>query len=341
MDQFRAELAEDNMAPLWEVIRGLTPREPVPAAAPAIWRSATIAEKMAKACVVISAEEAERRVLVLENPKFRGQSQITTSLYAGIQMILPGEIASNHQHTASALRLILKGEGGYSSVAGEKVIMAPGDFLLTPTGVPHDHGTDGHEPVMWLDGLDVPIVQLLNAGFSSDCPDRQQGVTRPVGESEALYNSGLMPLGYERRGAASPVFHWPYRTTRKALDTLAQAQEWHPGHGLKLAFTDPTTGKSPIHTMGAYIQMLPAGFTGARHRVTDGTVFCVVEGAVTVTLDDAEWTAQPHDVFVVPGWAWHRFTAQNECILFSFSDRPLQEYLGFWRAESESRRNAV
>ena len=330
---FRDHISADNMAPLWEVMRGLTPREPRGVIEPFLWRADIIRRNMDLACAAISAEDAERRVLILENPSLRGRSLITSSLYAGIQMILPGETAPAHRHTASALRLILSGSGGFTSVDGEKVEMEPGDFIITPTSVFHDHGAQGDEPVMWLDGLDVPMVQMLNAGFSADYPTSRQQPSRPVGDSAARYASGLLPVGYHAAGVASPLFHYPARRTRPALERLREANDWDPEHGLKLAFTDPTTGASPIRTMGAYMQLLPGGFRGVPHRETDGAVYCVVEGSVDVRLGTKQWTAGRHDVFVAPGWTWRSFAADRDCLLFSFSDRPLQEHLGFWRGE--------
>lgn len=330
---FRAELAASHMAPLWEVLRGLTPREPKAPYAPIVWRSEVIRRNMALACAEISAEDAERRVLILENPDLAGRSLATTSLYAGIQMILPGEIAPSHRHTASALRLILEGEGGFTSVDGEKVLMSPGDFIITPTGVFHDHGANGENPVMWLDGLDVPVVQMLNAGFSADFPEKQMPSRRPIGDVQARYASGLLPMEYRPSQAVSPLFHYPYARTRPALLALGEAGDWNSEYGLKLAFTDPTSGRSPIRSMGAYMQLLPENFEGELYRETDGAVFCVVEGSCEATVADQHWQVGRHDVFVVPSWAPRRFRTTEQCILFSFSDRPLQEHLGFWRTE--------
>jgi gentisate 1,2-dioxygenase len=330
---FRETLAQDFMAPLWEVLRGLTPREPKQVIDPVVWRAETIRQHMRRACAEISTEDAERRVLVLENPKLQGRSLATNSLYAGIQMILPGEIAPCHRHTASALRLILDGGQGFTTVQGEKVEMRRGDFIITPTNIFHEHGALGDEPVMWLDGLDVPIVQMLNAGFSADYPEQHQPEGRPMGDAQARYASGLIPVGRQPTGAASPLFHYPYATTRPALQALARTQEWNPEHGLKMAFSDPTTGRSPIRTMGAYLQLLPAGFRGVTHRETDAAVMCVVEGSARIRLGEQTLTVHENDVFVAPGWLWRHFEADQESVLFSFSDRPLQEYLGFWRGE--------
>lgn len=331
--QLRRKLDGDNMAPLWEVLRGLTPREPRQVIDPVVWRAETIRANMAVACDSISAEDAERRVLVLENPRLRGRSMATNSLYAGIQMILPGEIAPSHRHTASALRLILGGEGGYTMVNGEKVVMAKGDFLITPSDEFHDHGAEGPDAVMWLDGLDVPVVQLLNAGFSADGDGLRQNRIRPVGDTVARYASGLVPVGYVANPTKSAVFHYPYKRAKDALEQLALADDWDPAEGLKLRYTDPTTGKSPIASMAAFLQAFPAGFRGRSYRETDASVACLVEGELRVRIGDETIEVREGDVFVLPGWEWRSFEADGACVLFSFSDRPLQEALGFWRSE--------
>lgn len=330
----RRKLDGDNMAPLWEVLRGLTPREPAQVIDPIIWRAETIRANMAVACESISAEDAERRVLVLENPRLRGRSMATNSLYAGIQMILPGETAPSHRHTASALRLILAGEGGFTTVNGEKVTMAKGDFIITPSDVFHDHGADGDEAVMWLDGLDVPVVQLLNAGFSADGTSLRQNLSRPTGDSVARYASGLAPAGYVPSGTTSAVFHYPYSRAKAALTQLAQADDWDAAEALKLRYTDPLTGRSPIASMAAFLQLFPAGFRGQTYRETDASIACLVEGELRVKLGDQTIEVREGDVFVLPGWQWRSFEADESCVLFSFSDRPLQETLGFWRSET-------
>ncbi len=133
---------------------------------------------MSEAGGVITAEEAERRVLVLENPALRGQSRITNSLYAGMQLILPGEIAPAHRHVASAIRFILDGEGAYTAVEGEKTNMSPGDFILTPNWTAHDHGNPSKKPMMWLDVLDMPTVNYFETSFSEHFDEEKQNTTR-------------------------------------------------------------------------------------------------------------------------------------------------------------------
>src|SRR3954451_10318653 len=91
---------------------------------------------------VITAKEAVRRVLVLENPGMPGQSRITGSLFAGLQLILPGEVAPAHRHSQSALRFIVEGQGAYTAVEGERTLLQPGDFIITPSWTWHDHGNE-------------------------------------------------------------------------------------------------------------------------------------------------------------------------------------------------------
>ena len=149
----------DNLAPLWEQLHSLVTAEPAARCQPAIWRYAEVRPYLMQSGALITAKEAERRVLILENPGLKRQSSITHSLYAGLQLILPGEVAPAHRHTQSALRFIVEGHGAYTAVDGERTMMEPGDFVITPSWTWHDHGNDSDEPMVWLDGLDIPLVR--------------------------------------------------------------------------------------------------------------------------------------------------------------------------------------
>ena len=302
MAAFRADIAADHLQPLWDVMGRLAAKEPTRGGSPIHWPWPALRRHVTRAGDLISAEEAERRVLILENPAFPGEGKATSSLYAGIQLILPGETAPSHRHTASALRLILEGSGAFTAVDGERVAMAPGDFIVTPSGTFHDHGNDGTEPVMWLDGLDVFVVNLLNAPFGEDHPQSRQPIARPDGDSLARYGSGLLPHGYVRPDAGSAQFCWPYSRTRPALEALSHAGTADPALGFRMDYIDPTTGRSPIKTMTASISLFPAGFTGQRYRSVAGSVLSVVEGTGRVSVGELSWTVGPRDVFIVPSW---------------------------------------
>ena len=322
------------MAPLWEVLGDLVTPSPASRCRPACWRYADIRSLLLESGDIISAREAERRVLVLENPGLRGESRITTSLYAGLQLILPGEIAPAHRHTQTALRFVVEGEGAYTAVDGEKAVMREGDFIITPSGTWHDHGNESDRPVVWLDGLDIPIVRLFDASFAERHPDEAQVHSRPSGETVARYGSGLLPLE-SPTGRASPIFSYPYARTRDALDRLRAGATTDACHGIRMKYANPVDGGYALATIATFIQILPRGFTGALHRSTDATVFCVAEGEGRTVAGEETFTWGPRDTFVIPSWCPRRHEVEEEAVLFSFSDRAVQESLGLWREERE------
>jgi len=142
---FYERLQSFGAAPLWEVMGTIIPPEPRPQAQPVLWKYDQLRPLLIEAGRLLTAQEAERRVLILENPGLPGRSQATGSLYAGLQLILPGETARTHRHAASALRFVLEGTGAYTSVDGERATMHPGDFIVTPSWRYHDHGNPGGE----------------------------------------------------------------------------------------------------------------------------------------------------------------------------------------------------
>jgi len=328
---FSREISALNMRPLWERVMRLKPGT---AAVPAIWYWEEVRPLLMRACEVISAKEAERRVLMLENPALPETTFITTTLYAGLQAILPNEIAPAHRHTPNALRFIVAGEGAYTAVEGERAAMRPGDFVVTPGWAWHEHGNVGTEPVVWLDGLDIAFANILGAHFREEQPED----VRPVAHSHgAAAHAGahLLPADPRPQGRASPVVCYPYERTRDALEKIAKNGPPHPAHGYKLRYANPETGGHAFPTMAVFMQRLPRGFAGRGYRCTDGTVFCVVEGRGSVAIGEMRGKTRfdfgPHDVFVVPSWEPHRLSAETECVLFSYSDRAAQEALGFWR----------
>ena len=317
------------------MLHAIVPPAPRSPCAPALWKYEDLRPHLLESGTLISAEEAVRRVLVLGNPALPGQSCITQSLFAGLQLILPGEIAPSHRHTQSALRFIVEGTGAYTAVDGERTTMHPGDFIITPSWTWHDHGNpaDG-EPVVWLDGLDIPMVRFFDAGFAENYPEPVQPIARTEGDALARYGANMLPVGAASPyGRTSPIFNYPYARTREALAKLARDAAIDPCHGTKLRYVNPATGGWPMPTMATFMQLLPGRFAGAPHRATDGTVYCVVEGAGRARIGDRVFMFGPRDVFVVPSWHWLTLDADVESVLFSFSDRPVQEALGLLREE--------
>lgn len=334
--QYYARIRRLNLFPLWEQLRNLVPQQPATACVPQVWHYADLRPLLLESAGLITAAEALRRVLILENPGLAGQAAITPSLYAGLQLIMPGEIAPAHRHTQSALRFIVEGRGAYTAVDGERSFMEPGDFVITPAWTWHDHGNElraGAEPVIWLDGLDVPLVRFLGAGFSQDAESERHELARPEGASFARYGHNMAPVRQVRRSNASPVFNYPYARTREALHALSRTEAAGEWDGWKLRYINPLTGGSPMPTIGAAMQLLPAGFQGKGYRSTDGTVFSVVEGCGVAVVNGQPLPFDAKDVFVVPPWQTVRLQARTDCVLFSYSDRPVHEALGLHREE--------
>ena len=334
---FYAKIDKSNMTALWTVLGALITPEPKSACVPFAWRFKDIRTAMVEAGSLITAKEAERRVLVLENPGMRNQSKITTSLYAGVQMVMPGEVAPAHRHSQSALRLVLEGAGAFTAVNGEKTRMAVGDFIITPSQAWHDHTNPTAAPMFWLDGLDIPLIQFLDASFIEHLDADEQPISRPEGDALARYGANMLPVDLKRRGVTSPVFNYPYDRSRGALEHMKRAGEWDACHGLKMRYVNPETGEHAMPTIGTFLQLLPKGFTSARYRSTDATVFTAVEGHGTSRIGETVIEWGPKDVFVAPSWRPIVHTARDDAVLFSFSDRPVHEKLGVWR---EDRGNA-
>jgi gentisate 1,2-dioxygenase len=314
--EYYQRLEQKHAAPLWEVLSDLIPAQPRPAANPALWHYQDMRSLLLEAGRLITPQEAERRVLVLENPSMRGTSLITQSMYAGLQLVDPGETTPTHRHVTSAIRFVIESDQGYTAVDGVRTTMQPGDLVLTPSWTYHDHGNPGDTPVIWLDGLDLPIVNLCGASFAEHYPGDFQPVVTPE---------------------STPVFHWPYARSREALERLHRNGPAHECHGIKMPYENPAAGGYPMPTIGAFLQLLPSGFRGAAYRSTDAAVYCVAEGAGRSKIGDAELEWQKNDVFLVPSWYSVSHEAQGDAVLFSFSDRPVQKALGLWREEAGCR----
>ncbi|AZC37979.1 gentisate 1,2-dioxygenase [Pseudomonas chlororaphis] len=337
---FYQRIDRHNLFPLWEQLHNLVPREPAGACVAALWRYKELRPYLSEAGRLISAQEAVRRVLVLENPALRGQASITSSLYAGLQLILPGEIAPSHRHSQSALRFVVEGRGAFTAVEGERATMEPGDFIITPSWAWHDHGNpseaEGGEPVIWLDGLDIPLVRFFDAGFAENHEVAEQPILRPEGNSLARFGMNMLPVRHQVDSHTSPIFSYPYSRTREALDTLLRQEQIDPWDGVKLRYVNPATGGWPMPTIATFMQILPRGFRGQTYRSTDASVFSVVEGQGSVFIGAERFDFEPRDLFVVPSWAPVRFQCEQECVLFSFSDRPVQQALGILRESRET-----
>ena len=332
-DAYYESLKPHALAPLWSVLDALVTPEPRTPIVPYAWRYEALRPLLMQAGDLISAQEAVRRVLILENPALPGQSCITRTLYAGLQLILPGEIAPCHRHTQSALRFILEGQGAYTAVDGERAMMAPFDLVLTPNWRWHDHGNDSTEPMVWLDGLDIPLVTALDASFAQTLAGgSQHEITLPAGDCQSRYGANLRPVtGQIATAERSPLFHYPFKQWRAALMACAASNAIDLYDGMAMEFTNPADAGPVMNTISAFCQFSPSGFTGLEQQSTDAIIVVGVEGSGTIFINDQPFPIAPRDVVVIPSWAKRRIEAATDLILFSYSDRATQQKLGLWR----------
>jgi gentisate 1,2-dioxygenase len=331
-----AEMAPQHLFPLWEVLHALVTPAPASPVQPHLWHYDTARDHLLRAGDLITAEQAERRVLILENPGLPGTSSVTTSLYAGLQLILPGEVAPCHRHTQCALRFVMEGDGAFTALDGEKAVMRPFDLVLTPNWQWHDHGNTSAAPMIWLDGLDIPTVRHFAASFAERLPDGAMAhpETAPAGDTAARYGRNLRPYGGTlgaRRTKALPLFHYPYAEWRDSLAAMARAGDPDPHLGHALEFVNPADGGPVMPTIAAHVRLLPAGFTTRPRQATDAMVLVVVEGTGTATVAGRDYALAPRDLLVVPSWAALTLAAESELVLFGYSDAAAQQKLGLWR----------
>jgi gentisate 1,2-dioxygenase len=334
-NDFYDRLTPEGLAPLWKVLSALVTPTPRTPALPAAWSFDRIRPLLMEAGALITAAEAERRVLILENPALSGQSRITSTLYAGLQLILPNEVAPAHRHSQNALRFIMQGEGAFTALDGERAYMHKYDLILTPAWLWHDHGNETDQPMIWLDGLDIPLVQMLDASFAEHLEDRCAWPTsRPAGDAALRWGRNMRPVHTGRAPSqGNPLFIYPFEEWRETLEVLRRSEAPHLHDAHLMEFTNPVDGGSVMATMSAFARLVPAGFETRPARSSDGTIHVVVEGSGTLFIDDKAFQLTPGEIIVVPSWAERRFFATSDLVLFSYSDRATQTKLSLWREQ--------
>ena len=260
------------------------------------------------------------------------------TLFANIQVVLPGEVVRSHRHTNGALRFIIEGKIGYTVVDGQRYPMVPGDLVITPSWSWHDHANESDVPMLWLDSLDAPLVRLLEVGFREDYPDEIQPPGEGNDNSQARYSSGGLRPAWEPAPSTphTPMCRYPLEQAKAALDRLAAAEAGSPYDGIILEYTNPITGGPVMPTIGCYIQLLRPGEHTECHRHTSCVCYHVVEGSGYTMIDGQRLDWEEKDVFSVPAWAFHEHVNSSDrpAIVFSVTDIPVKRALGYYREQA-------
>jgi gentisate 1,2-dioxygenase len=328
---YLAELRSLNLVPLWPSLRAvLPPQIPTRNTRATHWPYASLRPLLLEAGRLTPIEKAERRVLVLANPGHGLEKmQASAAIYLGMQLLLPGEWAPSHRHTPNAVRMIVEGEGAYTTVDGEKCPMRRGDLILTPTGLWHEHGHDGAEPVVWLDVLDLPLVYYLEASYHVS--GQRQAVASGRGD-RAYARAGVVPTPvFTRSARAYPMLRYPWADARAALESLAADR---PGsEPVQVSYVNPETGDDAQNILGLHAVMLRPGQALQLPVRSPAMVFHLIEGAAAVQVEGQTFTLAEADTCCAPGYSavgLRNLSAAQPAFLFLADETPLHRKLGIF-----------
>jgi gentisate 1,2-dioxygenase len=329
LSELDRELAKNQLSGFWKT------RVPVHTSeAPYLWKWESVLDGLMKAKDSIGIESAERRAIRLVSPHVPGKST-SRSLQFTFSIVNPGEVATAHRHNMAAIRFVVQGQGAYTTVEGERFSMEPGDLILTPNWTWHEHHNESDRPIIWLDGLDGPLIQSLNVLFFELYEKETQPVTRREGESLSRMGFARAPhtLASGRRGVP---FRYEWKETYPALKILSETEEADPFDGTLLRYINPTTGGFTLPTMSCEVQLLKSGQTTQTHRHTSNALYHVFKGRGRTAVGEGHLEWKKGDSFVVPLWQWHRHEnlSDEEAVLFSMNDRPVMETLALYREET-------
>ena len=329
---WRATLDDRKLVPLWPLMREALPHgKPHRKARPHVWTWADVRPNLLKAGELTPIEKAERRVLALENPGLPGEFRATPAIFIGMTLILPGEMAPNHKHSPSAIRMVIEGEGGYTIVQGEKCPMEKGDLILTPSGMWHEHGHEGTEPVIWLDALDLPMVAHLECSYATEggLQNRREGLDS---SQNRFVRAGLVPYGaLSRKRADYPLVRFPWKDVRASLEALAPATPRN--EMVHLAYVNPETGFECMPVLGFSAFMLRPGETAKPARRSTSAVLHCIEGDGEALIDGVSLKFTQSDTLAIPTHAQVELSNRSStkpCFVFQVDDAPMQRKLGFY-----------
>ncbi|MBK9134181.1 MAG: cupin domain-containing protein [Betaproteobacteria bacterium] len=326
-----AALRALNLVPLWPSLRAVMPAaKPQPRTVPTAWSYAALKPLLLRAGELTPIEKAERRVLVLANPGHTLEKmQASSAIYLGMQLLLPGEWAPSHRHTPNAVRMVVEGEGAWTTVEGEKCVMHRGDLILTPTGLWHEHGHDGDQPVVWLDVLDLPLVYYLEASYH--VTGQRQAQQAAHGERSHL-RAGVAPTPvFERTKRAYPLLRYPWAEVKAALSSLAADQP--DLESVTVTYLNPETGGDALAILGFYALMLRPGQTLALPARSPASVFHVVEGGAEVKVAGKSFTLAEADTCCAPGYeavVLRNRSSSAPAFVFVADEAPLHRKLGVY-----------
>ncbi|MBM4762954.1 cupin domain-containing protein [Bacillus sp. B15-48] len=330
VQDFTKDIQQYNLGPLWEAIPDLMHKQPEPQAKAYLWKAELINKKLSEAAEIFTPERGgERRAIYFQNPGLTyrqpwGWASTTQTLYAAVQLLLPGEVAPSHRHSQNAMRFITEGDGAYTIVQGQRVFMEEGDFLITPKTLWHGHEHLGDKPMVWMDALDIPTVYSIGGTFFDPYDGYLQQPNTPDNFSELRYQGGMVRPISDRHYTIAPLANFKWSRTEDAIQGLTNFEP-DPYDGYAVEYINPSTGESANPTMCTRMQLLPKGFHGKAHRHTHSSIYQVFKGSGYSIINGVRFDWKKGDYLVIPNWAWHEHVATEDTYLFSVNDLPIME----------------
>ena len=319
-------------------------------AQPALWKWADFEPYLHRIAAIAPLEFTERQQFLLMNPGFGGALKVTNSIRVAVSIYKPGDDAETHRHTPNASRTILSDGGGYTTVEGERCAANRGDLILTPNGTWHGHGNDSDDPVIWIDVLDWPLLEYLDAiwidrdfdGAGGNAALLKDGLSAKLDGAGGI--SPRTPNVPRGTGIGnSPMFHYSGTDIRNMLTDLRDVDAT-PWDAVTVDFNNPTNGEAVFATLGYSATLLKPGEATAESRSTAGAFYTAIAGTGYTEVGGQRLDWGPNDLFVVPNHTWHHHVntgATDDTILYAVSDRPLLEKIGHYHRQGRDADGTV
>ncbi|MCL4352763.1 MAG: cupin domain-containing protein, partial [Firmicutes bacterium] len=303
-EDYYQDVREHHLEPLWTIGDWFLSNEPLRVYRPYQWHWSDVYPRlMAAADHMVPGQGGARRVLVYAHPDLTQTLGTTHTLNVAMQMILPGEEAPAHRHTPLAIRFIITGQGASTTVNGERMAMGSGDFLVTPRWAWHDHRHEGEGPMVWMDGLDIPLTRWMGGMFVEPYSASMQEESVPSQQSAKVFGTaGIYPkVSEDFKTANGSLMVYPWEATRKALEAVREVA-LNPFDGAIVEYRNPRSGGPVLPSLGATMQSLQPRETTKTHRHTSSVAYYVFRGEGCTDIDGQMYDWSQGDVIVIPPW---------------------------------------
>ena len=317
---------------------------------PYLWKWKKIEPYLHRVAEIAPLEFTDRQQFLLLNPGLGGALRVSNTIRCAVSIYKPGDKAVTHMHSPNASRTILSETGGYTTVDGEKCLANRGDLILTPNGTWHGHGNDSKSPIIWMDILDWPLLELLDCIWIEN-EDPNISINSPppsIDFSKRHYSAGgITPRSApKQRGVGqknTPMMHYEGKTIRQNLEELA-SEEGNPYEGIQINFTNPINGKPVFTTLGYNAQLLRPNEKTLPCRQTASALYCCISGHGYTEICGERYEWEENDIFIVPNHLWRKHVNLNEdenAILYGVTDAPLLQKIGHFRSQGRTQKGKL